>query len=61
MKTETTRKYTQTSDGWSVELDYGKDGVSRGVVHMVPATAEERERNRKNLEAFFARYGYKLQ
>lgn len=48
---------TKASDGYTVHRDY--DGIS-DCVHIPPHDPETAARNRKQLNAVLARYGYKL-
>lgn len=47
-----------TADGWSVTADYGKQGTSRAVIHIAPATPDERAANLRELNRVLGRFGY---
>ena len=51
---------TMTDDGWEVRIDYGKQGVSVGRVHIAPCSHEEAMHNRQALDRVLLSFGYVL-
>ncbi|MDO4810569.1 MAG: hypothetical protein Q3985_01365 [Eubacteriales bacterium] len=52
---------TETEDGYTVYRDYGKQGGGVDRVHVPPHDPDRAAKNRRQLNAVLARYGYKLQ
>ena len=52
--------YVQTEDGYTVELNYGKDGSGTDIVHVPPPDPEAAALNRQQLNGILIRYGYQL-
>ncbi len=55
------KKTTETEDGYTVYRDYGKQGGGVDYVHVPPHNPDCAAKNRRQLNAVLARYGYKLQ
>ena len=51
---------TEHPDGYSVAWDFGPDGGGVDRVYYPPHDPEKAARNRAQLNAVLARYGYKL-
>ena len=51
---------TEHPDGYSVAWDFGPDGGGVDRVYYPPHDPEQAARNRAQLNAVLARYGYKL-
>ena len=54
------RIITEHPDGYSVAWDFGPDGGGVDRVYYPPHDPEQAARNRAQLNAVLARYGYKL-
>ena len=52
---------TETEDGYTVYRDYGKQGGGVDRVHVPPHDPDRAAKNRRQLNAVLARYGYRLQ